>query len=172
MAMPNSKEQPGLALRTARNADAHGIIDLVARCYAEYPGCVLDVDGEEPELRDPERSFSGFWVLERSGRVLGTVACKIHGPDERGRDERGPLELKKLYLDPGIRGAGWARKLVGLIEDQARRRDIQLVELWTDTRFENAHAMYAHLGYTRTDETRELHDRSGTVEYRYEKKVC
>ena len=164
--MSDSTDQPGLVLRTARNADAPGIIDLVARCYAEYPGCVLDVDGEEPELRHPEGGFSGFWVLERGGRVLGTVAWKVHGADERG-----PLELKKLYLDPRIRGAGWARKLVDLIEDQARRRGIRLVELWTDTRFEDAHAMYAHLGYTRTGETRELHDRSDTVEYFFRKEV-
>ncbi|MHC4513707.1 MAG: GNAT family N-acetyltransferase [Planctomycetota bacterium] len=164
--MPEAKTAPPPRLRTATNTDAPGIIDLVGRCYAEYPGCVLDVDGEEPELLDPEGAFSAFWVLDRGGEVVGTIGCKIQ-PAGDGRK----LELKKLYLHPDVRGAGWARKLVALIEGYARRHDIGVVELWTDTRFENAHGLYAHLGYTRTGKTRELHDKSNTVEYYFVKEL-
>jgi len=153
-----------LQLRTATNRDSPGIIDLVGRCFAEYPGCVLDVAGEEPELLDPERAFSSFWVLDRDGKVMGTIGCKIQ-PVQR-------LELKKLYLDPDVRGTGWARRLVALIEDFARQHDIRVVELWTDTRFENAHGLYAHLGYVKTGETRELHDQSNTVEYYFRKDLA
>lgn len=151
-----------MRLRAAKNRDAAGIIDLVDRCYAEYPGCVLDVEGEEPELLDPEGAFSAFWVLDRSGRVMGTVGCKLG---------QGCLELKKLYLDPDARGNGWARRMVALVEDFARQHDVPVVELWTDTRFRNAHGLYSHLGYTRTGDTRELHDRSNTVEYHFRKKL-
>ena len=42
----------GVKLRLARNADSEGVIDLIARVFAEYEGCVLDVDLEEPELHD------------------------------------------------------------------------------------------------------------------------
>jgi hypothetical protein len=58
-----------------------------------------------------------------------------------------------------------ARRLVSLVEDFSRQHDVPIMELWTDTRFENAHGLYAHLGYTKTDETRELDDKSNTVEY-------
>lgn len=152
-----------MKLRAATNDDSPKIIDLVGCCYAEYPGCVLDVENEEPELLDPEGAFSAFWVLEDAGRILGTVACKLTPPR---------LELKKLYLDPEIRGNGQARRLVALVEDFARQHDISTVELWTDTRFANAHGLYAHLGYHRSGETRELHDRSNTVEYYFAKTLA
>jgi len=46
------------------------------------------------------------------------------------------------------------------------------VHLWTDTRFTDAHRLYERLGYARLDETRALHDRSGTVEYHYRKTIA
>lgn len=147
---------PALQLRAATNGDSPGIIDLVERCYAEYPGCVLDVEGEEPDLLDPEGAFSSFWVLDQDGKVMGTIGCKL---------QPRRLELKKLYLDPDVRGKGWARMLVTRVEDFARQHNISLVELWTDTRFENAHGLYTHLGYVKTGETRELEDQSNTVEH-------
>ncbi len=153
---------PSPRLRLANNSDSPGIIDLVGRCFDEYPGCILDVDGEEADLLDPEGAFSRFWVLHRGGEVVGMIACKIHS-DERGRR----LELKKLYLDAGIRGAGFARQLVALVEDFAQKHDIHIVDLWTDTRFENAHGMYSHLGYVKSGRMRELHDKSNTVEHHF-----
>ena len=113
---------PPLRLRLANNQDSPGIIDLVGHCFDEYPGCILDVNGEEADLLDPEGAFSEFWVLDRDGDVVGTIACQVKSDG----DNRW-LELKKLYLDPSIRGAGWARRLVIRIEDFARRHDIRFV---------------------------------------------
>ncbi|MGZ4618494.1 MAG: hypothetical protein ACXV3F_07160 [Frankiaceae bacterium] len=38
------------------------------------------------------------------------------------------------------------------------------VELWSDTRFANAHRLYERLGYVRTGRRRELHDLSRSTE--------
>jgi hypothetical protein len=43
------------------------------------------------------------------------------------------------------------------------------MELWSDTRFLDAHRLYERLGYRRTGRTRELHDLSDTVEYEFDK---
>ena len=40
-----------LQIRDARDDDEPGLIALIAGVFAEYPGCVMDVDGELPELR-------------------------------------------------------------------------------------------------------------------------
>jgi putative acetyltransferase len=45
------------------------------------------------------------------------------------------------------------------------------VELWSDTRFEDAHRLYEGRGYRRGDELRELHDLSGSVEYYYRRSL-
>ncbi len=156
---------PAAEVRLVRDTDSPGIISLIARCFADYPGCVLDVEGEEPHLLTPEASFERFWVVEFEGEIVGTIACSQH------RDESGHrlLELKKLYLDSEIRGQGLARRLVALVEDYARDQQIETVDLWTDTRFETAHGVYTHFGYTKLPATRELHDKSDTVEYYFKK---
>ncbi|MHC4670063.1 MAG: GNAT family N-acetyltransferase [Planctomycetota bacterium] len=150
-------------VRPATDADADGVIDLIARVFAEYPGCVLDVDAEEPELRAPGSRFDRFWVAEERGAVVGCIACALH-------DDL--VELKKLYLDRRARGRGLARDLVDLVERTAREHGVSRIELWSDTRFETAHRVYEHLGYTRSGRTRDLHDLSRTTEYHFFKRLA
>ncbi|MBX6374229.1 MAG: GNAT family N-acetyltransferase, partial [Acetobacteraceae bacterium] len=55
-------------LRPGRDDDAEGFIALIGACWAEYPGCVLDVDGEVPELRALATHFArqggALWAAE------------------------------------------------------------------------------------------------------------
>ncbi|MHC4223905.1 MAG: GNAT family N-acetyltransferase [Planctomycetota bacterium] len=149
-------------LRRATDTDSGGVIALIARVFAEYEGCVLDVEAEEPELRAPASSFDRFWVLERSGEVVGCAACVP-------REDH--LELKKVYLDRELRGRGWGRKLIEQVEQRARELGLPRIEFWSDTRFETAHAAYLRLGYRPTGRTRDLHDLSNTTEYHFLKRT-
>lgn len=151
-----------MTVRDAVDADADGVIALIARVFEEYPGCVLDVDGEEPELRAPASNFDRFWIVERDGAVRGCIACGL-GPDT--------VELKKLYLDAALRGRGLGRRLVELVEETARAHGAARIVLWSDTRFTTAHAVYEKMGYTRQPETRDLHDLSNTTEYHFIKRL-
>jgi GNAT superfamily N-acetyltransferase len=161
-----------VVLRSARDEDSAGVITLITAVFAEYPGCVLDVDLEEPELRAPASSFDGFWVLETivsdpgasahgGARIVGCIGLGLHGA--------GPAELKKLYLARELRGRGLGARLVAHVEREALRRGATRIELWTDTRFTTAHAVYRRLGYTPTGAQRELHDLSATLEDHYTK---
>ena len=49
-----------ILIRDARDDDGDALIALIETCWADYPGCFLDVDGENPELR---------WVLSWSSWV-------------------------------------------------------------------------------------------------------
>ena len=40
-----------VTLREGRDTDRDGFIRLIGECWSEFPGCILDVDGEVPELR-------------------------------------------------------------------------------------------------------------------------
>ena len=134
----------------------------ITRIFLEYPGCVLDVDKEEPDLRTPASSFDRFWVADRDGAVLACIACAL-------KDD--VAELKKLYVDRSVRGEGVARELVALVEQEARGHGAPQIELWSDTRFETAHAVYLHLGYEQTGRTRDLHDLSHTTEFHFAKEI-
>ena len=148
-------------LRPAVDADTEGVILLIARAYAEWPPNVLDVDGEEPELRAPASRFEAFWVLEaEDGTIVGCVAAASDA-------ETGTAELKKCYVAAELRGEGWGRRLVGAVEDHARARGSRRVVLWSDTRFTLAHAVYQRLGYRSTGVERPLHDLARTREWEF-----
>ncbi len=156
-----------IVLRPARDTDAAGIIDLISAAYAEYPGCVLDVEADMPELKAPASSYAQnagkFWVAQRvadAARILGCVACQP-APD-------GGLELEKLYVARGARRGGLAGRLLDLVEAEAAAPRAGSIALWTDTRFEAAHAFYAARGFRRTGQ-RHLDDASLSVETSFRK---
>lgn len=157
---------PDIHVRDARDSDAEGLIALIGGCFAEYPGCLLDVDGELPELRAIATAFrewnGRFWVAEREGRVIGSVGFT---PGKRP----GYAELKKLYVEKAARTLGLGNALCALVEGEARKAGFTRIDLWSDTRFTTAHRFYERRGYTRGPETRELHDSSDTVEYYFER---
>lgn len=156
-----------LTVRDARDSDAAGLIALISAVFAEYPGCVMDVDGELPELRRIASYFAEhdgrFWVAERGGVIVGSVGVSP-ATDPRG------VELKKLYVARSEREGGLGSRLVELVEAEAERRDAAFIDLWSDTRFSTAHTFYARRGWVRGPETRELHDKSNTVEYYFVKR--
>ena len=162
------RERPGpqdWTLRDAADDDAEGLIRCDrGGCFAEYPGCVLDLDDEMPDLlrmHSAWRQKQGrAWVVEDGQGLLGCVAAE---PAEQGDG----MELKRLYVAARARRRGVASRLCREVEQEARRRGSSFVELWTDTRFVAAHRLYEHLGYVTDGRSRELHDLSNSVEYFY-----
>ena len=155
------------AVRDVRDEDSAALIDLITGCWSEYPGCVMDVDGEERWLRGPAEAYAGwrgrFWVAETDGEI---VACGGYRPKSEST-----IELKSLYVAKSARRRGIARALVDLIESEARSRGARKIELWSDTRFLDGHGFYREHGYTQTGRTRELHDVSNSVEYEFIKEL-
>ena len=155
-----------LLIRDGRDDDAWDLIGLVSGCWSEYPGCVLDVHGEAPELLAIATHYADhdgrFWITEADHRVVGSIGT-------RPAPATGGMLLEKLYVAPGARRQGLGRRLVGLVEEEAMRRGLGRVELWTDTRFEDAHRLYEACAYQRDSDTRELHDLSNTTELHYSK---
>ena len=155
-----------IVIRFARDEDSEHLIRLIGMVFAEYPGCILDVDAEMPELRTPasaaEADSGRWWVAELNGRIVGSVAVV---PE----DEDGILELKRLYVSSHARGRGLGAHLVSLVEAEARERGASSIILWTDTRFQDAHRLYQRLGFARAPRTRVLNDLSNSVEFHYTK---
>jgi GNAT superfamily N-acetyltransferase len=152
-------------LRAGRDDDAAGIITLIGACWAEYPGCVMDIDGEVPELRALASYYrqqdGALWIAEADGVVVGMVGTRPLGD--------GAWEICKMYVAAGHRGAGLANALIDAAEAHARAGGARRMKLWTDTRFERAHRFYEKRGYVRQEGVRELHDLSNSVEYHYVK---
>lgn len=152
-------------LREVVDADSWALIALIGACWSEYPGCVMDVAGECPELLAPASHFHAvggrFWVLPEGDWI---AACIGMAPGHKH-----PRELVKLYVARHRRGQGLGQALVRCVETHAREEGATGIELWSDTRFEDAHRLYQRLGYQPTGRSRHLYDLSATTEYEFEK---
>jgi GNAT superfamily N-acetyltransferase len=153
-------------VRDALDSDSEQLISLIGEVFAEYPGCVLDVDGEMPHLRRPASAFAGWrgrlWVADQHRRVVACAALATHD---------GTAELRHLYVAAHARRQGLGGHLCEQVESEARRRGHRRIELWTDTRFLDAHRLYESRGYVRGPWTRDLHDLSRSVEYLYSRSL-
>lgn len=155
-------------IRAATDQDSAALTALVGGCFAEYPGCVLDLPGIDAWMIAPASSYAGsggaLWMVELDG---DTVACVGYKPTRPGR-----VELKSLYVAAVARRGGLGARLVGLVEDAARAAGAAEIELWTDSRFTDAHRLYERLGYRRGPQTRHLNDPSDTTEFFFDRPLA
>jgi len=156
----------GLVLRLARDDDATAIIALISAVWSEYPGKTLVAAADMPELLRPASAYAAcdgrFWVVEANGQIIGTVAL---APSK----EPGVVELQKLYVARDMRKNGLGGFLCRLVEQEARRRGADAVELWSDIKLLDAHRRYERRGYIRGETLKTYNDTSGTVRYYYRK---
>ncbi len=155
-----------MTIRPVRNKDAEGLIDLIDRCFSEYPGVVVEPDGIDSDLRAYATALEkiggeGF-VVEIDSRIVGLVSGSMI------TDEL--YQLKRIYLDADLRGSGMGEKLLRLIESRATACGAASIELWSDSRFLRAHRFYVREGFKRSGRERELTDLSNSTEYHFVKK--
>jgi putative acetyltransferase len=156
-------------LRAARDADSTGIVDHIAAIWAEYPGCVMDL-AEESDLVNVATGYAqdggAIWVAETAdGKLAATVAIS---PCE---EAPGGIKLGRLYVAKSARRGGLASKLLDFAERVARARGALFMELWSDTRFVEAHRFYEVRGYTRLPGERALRDASDSYEFHFRKRL-
>jgi putative acetyltransferase len=157
-------------VRPVTDDDRDALVSLIGEVYGEYAGCVLDLPGVDADLLAMRTYIDGLdgdlWVVEDDDGVL---ACGGWAPSEV--DDEPALEIKRIYVAERARRQGLGRWLITQVEQVARERGRELVHLWSDTRFEDAHRLYGALGYVQRPETRDLHDPSGTTELHFVKRL-
>ncbi len=155
-----------VAIEPATTADAPDVIRLIGRVFDEY-AFVFDPAAEVPDLLAFDRHYApsrgAFFVARADGAVVGSVGVE--------RLDARAAELHRLYLDAHLRGRGLGRALVEAVLDWCRRAGIAHLVLWSDTRFDRAHALYDRMGFRRTGERELPGDVNQTREYGYERAV-
>jgi putative acetyltransferase len=150
-------------LREASDGDGPALAQLIARCFADYPGCLYE-PSEFPELERPASHYRDMpgrlIVAQASGTVVGSLAIFAC-------PEPGILELGKVYVHPDRQGHGLAQTLYAAGLEHARAVGARGLRLWTDTRFERGHAFYRKLGFVQQPGCRYLHDVSASWEYAF-----
>jgi GNAT superfamily N-acetyltransferase len=158
--------ESNVLIEPATSADAPAVIDLIGRVFEEY-AFVFDPVVELPDLLAFDRHYgtarAAFYVARLDGVVVGSVGVE--------RLDGGTAELHRLYLDARLRGRGLGRALVDQVLDWCRDAGVRHLVLWSDTRFDRAHALYERIGFSRTGERTLPGDANETREFRYERDV-
>jgi DNA-binding MarR family transcriptional regulator/GNAT superfamily N-acetyltransferase len=89
------------------------------------------------ELRLPRGLFL---LASLRGEAVGCGALKFH--------TRGPVQLKRMWVSPAVRGLGLGRRLLAELESLAQEYGARKVRLETNRNLTEAIALYRSSGYT------------------------
>lgn len=152
-------QQPDI--RPGADSDGPSLIALIERCWSDYPGVILHVDAEAPELRALASYYSrlggALWV---AGHADGMIGTKPLGD--------GVWEIGRVYVHPNLHGSGLANRLMDVAEAFGAP---QRLMLWSDTQFTRAHRFYEKRGYVRTARRSVQDPISAFDEWKFERAV-
>lgn len=86
----------------------------------------------------------GFWVAVDDDEIVGMFGLEASG--ERA------MELRRMYVAPGARRRGIARKMLAFAEGECRRRNRPELQLSTSELQQDALALYRNAGYEKVRE--------------------
>jgi putative acetyltransferase len=102
-----------------------------------------------PEPGATHFSLTGAQVAAGDGAfVIAYVNGSAAGCGAVRRLDETTAELKRMYVEPAVRGHGIGQAIVEALEGEARQLGIKRVVLETGTRLAAALALYQRMGYT------------------------
>jgi DNA-binding MarR family transcriptional regulator/GNAT superfamily N-acetyltransferase len=104
----------------------------------------FDPQGSMPAAADDLRPPAGlFLVATLHGEPVGCGAVKFHGDE--------PVELKRMWVSPTVRGLGLGRRLLEELERRSVEHGSRVIRLETNAALPEAVAMYRSSGYREVD---------------------
>jgi putative acetyltransferase len=115
-------------------------LDLyLGELYEPEANHILSID----ELLSPEVSFFAAWQGER---IVGTGAVR-RMPGEAGTQGRAYGEIKRMYVDPALRGQRLGVRMIETLEGSLREHALDLALLETGRDQHEAVRLYKRSGY-------------------------
>jgi putative acetyltransferase len=124
-----ARESPGQddVIALIRQSDA-----LMQSLYPADSNHLVDIDALA-------RPAVHLFVAREEGRALGCGAFVLGAA--------GQAEMKRVFVDPAARGKGIARAIMEVLEREAAKRGVTLMQLETGIRQPEAIALYRRFGY-------------------------
>ena len=118
--------------------DAPPVRTLDAEIYAEYVARYGEGDATTLGVADFLPPNGAFFVGYADGEPVACGGWRTHDVD---------AEMKRVYVASSVRGLGLAKRIVGLLEEDARGAGKRRMILESGTGQPEALALYAALGY-------------------------
>lgn len=119
---------------------AHQLVERVQQEYVRRYGGRDEAAVDPGEFGPP---VGAFLVAEVDGVPAGCGGWRVHGYGAA----RGTVEVKRVYVEPGVRRRGLAQLLMAALEEDAAAAGHRAVVLNSGDRQPEALALYAALGY-------------------------
>ncbi|SCK38927.1 Acetyltransferase (GNAT) family protein [Streptomyces sp. WMMB 714] len=125
--------------------DAMKLNDAVQQEYSVRYGDGGDVTPLDPSMFEPPH---GLYLLAYDGeeRPVASGAWRAQDRNAEGYSD-GDAEIKRMYVVPEARGRGLARRILAMLEDDARAAGRTRMVLETGTAQPEAIALYTSSGY-------------------------
>ena len=150
-------------LRRANADDSSQLYSIIREVF-EYYKLELNAREKVPDILDIPSYYSNghqaLYVASNNGTCLGCAAIEI------GNSSTSAL-LKRVYIAPKYWNEGLDSRLINHAMNEARQKNVNYIDIWTDTRFERAHSFYEELGFVYTGRVRPLFDSNKSFEYQY-----
>jgi ribosomal protein S18 acetylase RimI-like enzyme len=142
-----------ITIRQATIADARGVLECLRAAFAPFRDAYTDAAYEdtvlvEASLRDRLAEMTVAVAVDRSGRVIGTIAYKVSG--------RGEGHLRGMAVLPECQGHGIADQLLEHAEEELRKENCSRITLDTTEPLERAMRFYERHGYRRSGRTQDF----------------
>jgi ribosomal protein S18 acetylase RimI-like enzyme len=131
-----------ITIRRAAQGDAVAATSCTEAAYVKY----VERLGRAPE---PTTADYGevvaehqVWVAESAGICLAALVLMVRADH---------MLIYSIAVDPEHQGRGLGRSLMALAEDEARRRNVDELRLYTNERMAENVGFYARLGYCETE---------------------
>ena len=143
----------GAIIRRAAVADADGILECLREAFEPFRNDYTKGAYEDTVLAKDSlsRRLSEMTVLvavDRAGKVMGTVACKVSGDGEG--------HLRGMAVLPECQGCGIAHQLLERAEAELIAAQCSRVTLDTTEPLERAMRFYERHGYRRSRRTQDF----------------
>ncbi len=144
----------------------HELILLIDEIYHEF-GDKIYLEGFDKDLLDIDSNYTQkggkFWVLLSEKKKLhGSIALKTG-------IQKSSMEMKRFYLHKTLRGENFADSLYETVLRYCCTKEINLLYLWSDARFERSHNFYLKKGFQKKGHREMLDGAMPYTEYYFEK---
>lgn len=130
----------------ATAADVPAIERLVTAAYTKYIARIGKPPGPMLDDYHARVAAGAVWVVRAEDGLAGLVVLEPHGDH---------LLLDNIAVLPGRQGRGIGRRLMAFAEDEARRRGVPEVRLYTHALMHENLRLYPRLGYAETGHARQ-----------------
>ncbi|MBN8929542.1 MAG: GNAT family N-acetyltransferase [Rhodospirillales bacterium 69-11] len=133
-------------IRLARPDEAAAVRELVHAAYRHYIPRIGKPPGPMMDDYAARIRAEQTWVLEDDGRIAGILVLE---------PQAHALLLDNIAVAPDGQGKGFGRRLMSFTEQEARRRGLDAIILYTHVLMTENIALYRRAGYVETGRVNE-----------------